>query len=263
MIQWAAIFLSDRILYSAHEPKPQEPHSAVTQLIQGIFDQNPDKALSLLRQPIVVSYKLSILCRGMIGIAAKRFRFEPELDSILQRSGLPLTRVRYAEPELEPRLALATYEEAVQWVLGATTAVTSQDEMMTPKYLKDRAVRAVLLNTQNQILLLAENKNSKNKTKHAEVLLLQEYYRMHRQGFQEKALLMTSLQCCKMCAAMAWHMHLDPLQNLRALYVMPEKGSSARDTIFTPGGNLRREFYQDKSAILRSVEEEMQRSPKT
>lgn len=263
MIQWAAIFLSDRILYSTYEPKPQEPHSAVTQLIQGIFEEIPEKALSLLRHHIVVNYKPSILCRGMIAIAAKRFRFEPELDSILKQSSLPLELVHYLGPKLEPLRFLATYQEAASWVCGATKEVETQDKEEAPKYLQDRAVRAVLFNAQNQVLLMAENKNSKNKTKHAEVVLLQDYFRVHQQGFQEETLLMTSLQCCKMCAAMAWHMHVDPLQNLRAIYVMPEKGSSARDTIFTPGGNLRREFYQDKNAILRSVESEMQRTPES
>jgi hypothetical protein len=109
-----------------------------------------------------------------------------------------------------------------------------------PQHKKNRFVRAALLNGTNELVAIAENQNSRNKSHHAEVVLLQSYFRDLQKGFPEPMTLYTSLQCCKMCAAMFWHMHSNPWKNLKSIYLEPETGPSARDSILAANGNIRR-----------------------
>jgi hypothetical protein len=57
-----------------------------------------------------------------------------------------------------------------------------------------------------------------------------------------------------MCAAMVWHMQTDPLKNLQVYFCEKEKGPSARDTILTAGGNLRREAFAAPADYLKVIE---------
>jgi hypothetical protein len=250
MIQQAAITLPHEILYSTFQPRPQEPHSAVTQLIQGIYEQYPDEAIRILRRPIWVNYVPSILCRSMIAIAAKRYSVMTDWTRLSDDLSLPWRQVIYTTPPESPRTPSAMdYGEALVWLQGL-----SSPKQVEPRYRQDRSVRAVLLNANNQVLLWAENENSRNKTKHAEVQLLQKHFAMTQEGLSEPTTLISSLQCCKMCAGLYWSMHTYPWAHLRAAYIRPEIGPSARDTIFTPNGNFRREFYNDPGLLHKQVE---------
>lgn len=240
----AAIETADTIFYSRYQPKPQEPHSAVTQLIQGIYQAYPENALKILRQPIILNYTPSLLCRGMMAIAGKRHRIEldyfkrphrQQFTPIIYNSKLTLSK----EP-LSPPL---TNRDIQEWINHPPLKQSFQKQ-----------VRAVLVNHDQTYILSAENESLINKTLHSEVVLLQKYYALHQQGFSSPTTLLTNLQSCKMCAAMWWHMHSNPWENLQSIYSHPELGPSARDTVLTSGGNWRRHEAQSEEQLHQMVE---------
>lgn len=239
------------IYWSSYTPQIQEPHSAVTQLIQGIYQNFPQKALRLLRNPIETNFTPTLLCRGMVRIAAKRIRWNPLVHGLLDRGSKDLVRVQFQVSLVDQAPALAFMDEPslLKWLKGAP--LTSNDH---PRYQSHRAVRAALKTKEIESYIVSENQNALNKTFHAEILLLQSYYAKHQKGFDSATTLFTSLQCCKMCAAMFWHMHSNPWNNLKSYYLNPEMGPSARDTLFTPNGNLRRQLGQSKLQLETPLE---------
>lgn len=257
MIQTAALFFNNGYYYSRYSPLAHEPHSAATQLIQGIFEQFPEQALHILRNRIVLSYQPTLLCRGMISVAAKRFAIDLNLNQKLSEANQSKVLIKY-RPKSEGLLSEGELNRtALKPWLNFTEETIEQVKNSQPLYQKNRLVRSALLDRQKNIMMMAENRNSKNKTKHAEVQLLQAYFERFQKGFEKKNYLLTSLQCCKMCAAMVWHMQVDPFKNLEVYFAEKELGSSARDTILTVGGNLRRAIYSDSHLFMQIIERDL------
>ena len=250
MLQCAALFIEDQTFFSCYEPRPQEPQSAATQLIQGIFESFPEQALTYLRRPLWLSYPPSLMDRGMIAVAAKRYRFDPHLSRKLSESDSRKQQIRYQLNNNDCFGSPMSIERGLSWLREESKSDCAPSRL----YERDREIRALLIDEKHEVLLMAKNGNSQNKTKHAEVVLLQEYYLRFQKGFEQQMTLVTSLQCCKMCAAMVWHMHLDPWKNLKVFYSKPELGPSARDTILTAGGNLRREVARDAQQLALVIE---------
>lgn len=253
MTQIASIFFEGTAYFSLYKPMPFEPHSAATQLIQGLYEEYPETAIRILRNKIYLNYTPTVMCRGMIWLGAKRFEVDMNLNED-QINRLSIKRKITFEPKQNlTSFSTVPLPEILLWLKNP--AEKKQDSASTsPLFTQHRAVRSVILDAQDQVILAAENQNSSNKTLHAEVILLQDYFRKNRTGFNRSITLFSSLQCCKMCAAMIWWMHSDPWNQLQVIYLEPEKGSSARDTILTKNGNLRREYASNSLEILKQIE---------
>lgn len=246
-LQWAVIETENEIFYSTYQPQPQEPQSAVTQLIQGLYQNRPQEALRILRNPIFTNYSLSLLCRGMIVVAAKRSLvnkdfFHGNTDKITKQIQFQINKPDKDSVLCNKVLHIKDENSLNMWL------------RQSPSYPRYNSVRAALSDMNGKILLAAESDSKINKTFHAEVVLLQSYFAQNSKGFSNHTRLYTNLQCCKMCAAMFWHMHSNPWKNLEAFYYYPEQGSIARDTIFTSGGNWRRSVANNESEIYQSKE---------
>lgn len=237
----AALTDGDSLYYAEYPLLPFAPHTPVTQLIQGIYAQFSDKALRLLRHPIRVNYSPTLLCRSMTAVAAKRLK---------QDTASPIQEWVASHPH---RIEIAYKAELTPSMEFDANAMTSLS-IPIPRYQQNRKVRAFLFNREGELLSGAVNQNAIQKTNHAEVLALQSYYQQHREGFQSPTILITSLQCCKMCAAMFWQMHHNPLENLKVFYLEKEVGPIARDTVFTAKGNTRRSLVHASVDLLKEVE---------
>lgn len=248
--QLAIIETENAIYYSNYCPQPLEPHSAVTQLIQGLYQSQPNEALRLLRRPIITNYNPTLLCQGMIAVAAKRSLVNKQLS--LKETKKELISIRYwicqprdisfQSPSLKEEDSLSNKNNLNAWLSHY------------PTYPRHNSIRAALTDSHEATMLTAQSDSKINKTLHAEVILLQNYFSIHSKGFKEPTQLHTNLQSCKMCAAMFWHMHVNPWENLRAFYYYTEQGSIARDTLFTSGGNSRRAITKIKTEIFQSIE---------
>lgn len=126
------------------------------------------------------------------------------------------------------------FEAAINWLKS------EQDHEKLERKFLHKKIKAFLTDTHKSFFLFSENLPNKNKTLHAEVALLQNYYQIKQKGFDVPVELYTSLQCCKMCAAMFWHMHENPLMNLKSFYLTKETGPSARNSILDAKSNSRR-----------------------
>lgn len=257
MKQTAALFFKNRYYLSHYSPLPFEPQSATTQLIQGIYESFPDQAIAMLRARILMDYQPSLLCRGMISVAAKRYSVDLNLNQKISESLTDPIEISYAVKND----GVVNFEESFlcagkSWIQFKDKSF-ERDNHSRPRHQESRLVRSLLLDENLKIQMGAENRNSKNKTKHAEIQLLQNYFAKNKKGFDKRNVLVTSLQCCKMCAAMIWHMQMEPLNNLEVYFFEEETGSSARDTILTAGGNLRRELFSAASDYKKVVEQRL------
>ncbi len=261
MIQLAAIFTKAVTYFAQYEPIPQEPHTAATQLIQGLYEKFPDKALHILRNKIYLNYQPGLLCRGMISIAAKRYEVRSTLGlNSLSRFDANV-EITFTSKKSSVTWQETSFEEVLNWLRMKEEPYRQSIYSSVPHFARNRPVRAILLDAENQVILAAENQNSNNKTLHAEVILLQDYFQKYKKGFTSPVTLLTNLQCCKMCAAMIWYMHSEPWNQLKVVYLKPENGPSARDTILTSNGNLRREFAGQTQNTLKQIEFSFQNSP--
>lgn len=238
-IQTAKIHFNNLTYYSCYSPTINEPHSAVTQLIQGIYTNYPFQAQEILRNRIYLNYQPTLMCHSMIKIAAKRFAIDKNFK--IAKDHIPIQYFPYEQTlKTTPK---ASIETAIQWLKAKDL------ETPLPRYLSHRNVKAFITNYDKTIFMFAKNENQSNKTLHAEVILLQKYFQSFKRGFTEPTELYTTLQCCKMCASMFWQMHQHPLDNLKVFYLQKEHGPSAVNTILQGNSNIRRETYREQKSF--------------
>ncbi len=109
----------------------------------------------------------------------------------------------------------------------ATLCKTSNPE----RYLRDRAVGAVLVSAEGELLAQAYNSNHSNRTLHAEVRLLQDWgFRTGGAPIPAGAQLFVTLKPCKMCAGMLFYCAENP-STLQIWYDQFDPGPHARATI--------------------------------
>lgn len=161
---------------AAPQPLESEPFSAVTELIQGVWESHPRWARSILRSRIHTTAAPRPLELGMIRIMAKRWQLTPA-------EGRP----EMASHRIEYRGLVAPSEPG--WGAG-------------PRWLQDRDVVACI-RREGRSLFSQRNFNGGNRTHHAELLLMQTAW-MSGYRWQPGDDLIVSLQPCKMCAG-AWH----------------------------------------------------------
>jgi tRNA(Arg) A34 adenosine deaminase TadA len=204
-----------------------------------------------------MDYQPSILCRGMVSIAAKRYSVDLNLNQKMSESLTAPIEISYVVKNDGVFDSNETFLCAGKSWIEFKDNSLKRDTQSKPRHQESRLVRSLILDENLKIQMGAENRNSRNKTRHAEIQLLQNYFAKNKKGFDKKNVLVSSLQCCKMCAAMIWHMQTDPLKNLEVYFLEEEKGSSARDTILTAGGNLRRELFSAAYDYKKVVEQRL------
>lgn len=235
------------VLYYAHYPKGlRSPSSAVVKLLQGLFDQFVDHSFFILRQRIYTTGGLTEMCRGMVKVVAKRItekvipqNHRVDLDLRWVSVGEPssaLFSVTHLNHENQSPLAEVQgwwrsqnpkdVNHTLQLVSGLARRVPRGEIL----HDYDRDIAAVLLDSHGEVLSYGLNSNSKNKTLHAEVNLLQRLYRESGNQIPLGAVLYSTHKPCKMCAGMIYHWSQSP-QSIRVLYAVEEKGGLSRQTV--------------------------------
>lgn len=206
------------------------PHSATTQLIQGIWESYPKNALLILRQPIFTDEPPTPLVQGVVKIAAKRMRaISSEEASIFLASQSTRQEIiftpRFQPPEIDFQ-HLRTPQQIAKHL--ATLSLRNSPSL----HKNDRAVGAVLVSKDNQILALAHNTNAKNRTLHAEVNLVQWWWQTHKRPLPAGSRLITSLEPCKMCVGMVTSC-LEAPHDFRLEYLENDRGPAVRQDWFS------------------------------
>ena len=190
------------------------PHTPLTDLIQGIYAQYPSEARAILRNRIQLNYDPSPLCLAMLKVAAKRWAPAGPNKPAGQTLAPPTPHL---VPSSLPRLqTLSEAPDLLATLLprpGPTRALSS------------RAVSALLLSPQLEVLAAAANSNSQERTRHAELELVQGYWALHQKPIPRGAVLVVSLKPCRMCAAAIARTAED-----KVLYLNDDPGPFARAT---------------------------------
>lgn len=235
------------VIYFAHYPEEGlAPSSAVVKLLQGLFDQHVDHSFFILRQRIYTTATLTEMCRGMVKVVAKRITEKISRQDQGMTLSLHFQEVVTADQLLAPVQHLnienhSPLAEIQDWLLQRSPQ-TPWDFLSLARGLAqrvprgevlhdfDRDIAALLVDSQGRVLSYGLNSNSKNKTLHAEVNLLQRLFREHHQKIPEGATLYSTHKPCKMCAGMIYHWSAKP-SSLQVFYGIEEKGVLSRQTV--------------------------------
>jgi tRNA(Arg) A34 adenosine deaminase TadA len=99
----------------------------------------------------------------------------------------------------------------------------------------DRDIAALLISPVGTVLSYGINSNSKNKTLHAEVNLVQRLYREKGFKIPEGSILYSTHKPCKMCAGMIYQWSEVP-GSLQVYYSVEETGLFSRHTVLDREG---------------------------
>lgn len=195
----------DKVYFARYQAQANEPHSAVTQLIQGLFDAKIDNSFFILRERIFTTQKeLSPMDRGMVKMAAKRIAQSAEAPDFSNAIECAFSQSRFeSEDQIIYDLPsqLKSQTEARELV--------ERIEKLIPRgeVLHDvnRPIVALWTDADLKPLIARVNLAGKNKTLHAEVRTIQEYYRQNKKQLPRDAQLFVTLKPCAMCAGMIQH----------------------------------------------------------
>ena len=233
--------------YFKHRAAPQVPQSAVTGLIQGIYDRDPAMARKILRSRIYTQSRRNEMDAGMVKVAAKRIDFESPVTELLESFGnvRHLIEILGGSRLIHQGLRIAT-EIQVRDDLDAIEicrTLLKAPSTGLPLYKCDRPVAALLVSDEGALLESSINQNASNRTLHAEVGLLQSYFARKGEGIPAGSRIYSTLKPCKMCAGMIVHCARD-LETIEVIYVEDDPGRNARFTALD-GLKIQRQVRQD------------------
>lgn len=231
------------LYYSYAAIDRQGPPSAVVVLLQNIFDQFIDHSFFILRNRIFTTATLSEMDRGMIKVVGKRAtgNIEP-CNHDLQE--LPRLQEVHSQTMASPHL-----NEMNSWTLSEVqkylpnnspradqdylrSAFTLAEQVPRGEILHDydRGIAALMLGPDNELLGFGVNSNSKNKTFHAEVNMIQKYHRETGKKLPAGTRIYSTHKPCKMCAGMIFDGAEDP-KSLQVFYGIEETGRLSVQTV--------------------------------
>jgi Cytosine/adenosine deaminases len=237
------------VVYYAYFPKGlKAPSSAVVKLLQGVFDAHIDHSFFILRNRIYTTARLTEMDKGMVKVVAKRISEVeiPESGELFLAAPFTFKQVGEASSLMissqhlneENKLALgfaeALVENAAPSTWGEYLNVVQELAQQIPRgevlHDHDRDIGAILLSKDRKVLAYGLNSNSKNKTLHAEVNLIQRYFREKHELIPEGAVLISTHKPCKMCAGMIYDCAQDAA-SIEVYYGVEEEGGLSRATI--------------------------------
>lgn len=200
----AWITTEDRVYLSRFPSGLEAPSSAILRLVQGVWELEGRHALRILRRPIQTDGPVQDFERDFVKVAAKSVREvpgpPPRGAPVIEIGGEDVPGVFRAEADREP-------------------------------------VRAILRDAGGVELLRAESGAGRNRTLHAEVSLIQEWYRRTGLRLPVDARLEVSHKPCRMCAGLIVYWS-DPARPTRVTYDIAVTGCRSRSTVLDRRGLL-------------------------
>jgi tRNA(Arg) A34 adenosine deaminase TadA len=220
-------------LYYAHYPvAARAPSSAVVVLLQGLFEQFIDHSFFILRHRIYTTAELQPMEAGMIKIVAKRARggIVPVNRGLawnfhrhpVGEDQVVLSSAYLSAENQRPLTDIAAFkaDSLLEWV-RRLAGLNARGEVL---HDFDRDIACLLVDKSGDLLGYGLNSNSKNKTLHAEVNMVQRYYRERGRKIPLGARLITTRKPCRMCAGMIHDWSEDPA-SLQIYFAEEDKSS--------------------------------------
>jgi deoxycytidylate deaminase len=228
------------VLYYSFFPRgAAAPSSAVVKLLQGLFDYYIDHSFFILRNRIFTTAPVTAMCHGMIKVVAKRVQGDVKMvdhdlpvafEKVLVGDDSPLASVRFLSSENQmplEKIKALEHTSRLEWV-RKIAALNARGEVL---HDYDRDIACLLVDSGGEILAYGLNSNSKNKTLHAEVNMVQRFFREKGVKLPAGAKIYTTRKPCKMCAGMI-HDWCDNPAALEIHYLEDDK--SSQNTVLDP-----------------------------
>lgn len=250
------------VYHSYYAQDSLAPSSAVVKLLQGLFDQFIDHSFFILRQRLYTTAALNEMDQGMLKVVAKRASDRiSAIDHGLEFTGSfveigsreePLITCQHLNRENHLDLSLIQQQWQNQHPRNAAESLSCARKLahLNPRgevlHDYDRDIAALLVSGNGQVLSYGLNSNSKNKTLHAEVNLVQRLFRQGQGRIPVGSFLYSTHKPCKMCAGMIYQWCEDPYK-VQIFYAVEEKGSLSRQTVLDRYGlNVRVDFFKEE-----------------
>lgn len=233
--EWAWVFDERKAkIYFAGVPRERPKHcpsSAVVKLAQGIFDQFVDLSFFILRQRIFVDHDISDMDRGMIRLVGKRIsKIESRVGDLppLEWVEVGATKELFFSSQLPQVSALLPARKLADSEKVRTVLENLEQQIPRGDQLHDfpRQVAAILTNEDGEILHHTVHGGWLNKTLHAEVRLMQEYFKKTGSALPTGSKIYVSLKPCLMCFHMIRHMAKD--SDVKIYFLRDDPGRQAR-----------------------------------
>ncbi len=203
------------VYWSQYSRSAFEPRSAVTSLIEGIWQLLPGSAHFILRSRIFMNYEPTEMCRGMIVVCGKRMaRLPAPPDEILRRMRLKIDAI-----EVDALTVSRT---------SRSRGHSSSSAFSLPEL--DRSIECWLLSREGRLLACAINTSGRNRTQHAEMNLLQLWWMREKRPLPAGSRLITTLEPCPMCAGAIWEC-IERTNDFRVQYVSPDPGTVVNKSV--------------------------------
>lgn len=215
-------------IYWAAEPNFLAPETAVSRLVQGIYERYPQQARAMVRNRIYLTGEKTPFCDGVIRVAAKRCTENTAPSDGFFGAELPSLLPERAD---NPKPIVLSLIEAFSLCNQLEAAIPRHE---SERYKADRPVAALVLDRDGRLLGQGMNSGSQNRTRHAELLAIWDAWARTGQKLPVGATLISTLKPCRMCAGLAWWFCDDPAQ-LTVLYRDFDPGTNGRATVLDVG----------------------------
>lgn len=201
-MQLAFVEHQGKVYYSYHLLSTEAPSSAVVKLLQGLFEYFVDHSFFILRNRIYTTGSISEMCLGMVKVVAKRIS-----DNVLPMNTSLELNFEFIEIDFQnevfTKISKPIFSTDSSWIEKSWqyAELNPQGDVL---HDNDRKIAALLVDKSGDILAAGLNSNSKNKTLHAEVNLVQTYFQRTGQKIPEGAKIYSTHKPCKMCAGMIY-----------------------------------------------------------
>ncbi len=236
-----AFIRSNDVIFFAHSGN-DAASTSVSRLIEGIYEQDPLNARRILRERIFTTQKPTAFCMGMVRVAAKRASFilANQIELVPSSPWIEVPSVNLGRVPSGPVSDLSKFRIQTlprmnkSSLIQLTLDLAAQVDRAGPRYLSDRPVAALLATSDFKPLWWALNSNHENKTRHAEINLIQSFIERTGKAIPPGSEIFVSLKPCKMCAGLIWETS-DSNFPTQITYAKDDPGPHARGTVLDTG----------------------------
>jgi tRNA(Arg) A34 adenosine deaminase TadA len=227
------------------------PQSPVVNLIQGIYSNYGNTARQIIRNRIYSTIERpSVMCLGMTKVAAKRLTAGIRPIDHQLRLDLTFINVTRRGQKVVQQDSLSNYLHQ-HGIPNSLSRLKSHEDFMTLvlqiasliprnpiRYQSDRPIACVLVapdptSHEEKVLSWGISKNASDKTLHAEICMIQDFFQCTGKPLPRHSRIYTSLKPCRMCASMIWHCTEDR-RTLQVYYAENDPGRFGKSTILSP-----------------------------
>ena len=230
-------------IFCAHATPTDDPHlptSPIIDLIQGIAESRPGGAHALLRRRIFTTAPVRPVERAFVRVQAKKHTAisRASLSASGGEDTTPLRKIDVSGDACSARdrvvdrhrILLDSGSPDPTDPMALAEWWAERAERSAERKESDRAIGAVLILPDGSVGGGATNLGGRNRTLHAEVNLVQQWWRTHARPIPPGSEVFVTLQSCRMCAAMLVGACEDP-HRLRVTYRDRDPGRYARATL--------------------------------